>query len=145
MPRLIADFNAKARKVVRTVSPAAWERLKAHSWLGNIRELRNVIERCVLFADGTELPLQWLQLQPEPSTPGQVTTAASNLSTQDVPCVQIPLDGTLSLDDMDRIFICAALEINRYNVTAAARMLNSTRDTLRYRIQKYAINLANDD
>ncbi|MFC6669945.1 helix-turn-helix domain-containing protein [Marinobacterium aestuariivivens] len=45
---------------------------------------------------------------------------------------------------MDRFIICQALERNQHNVAATARMLNTTRDTLRYRIQKYAITLPED-
>lgn len=55
--------------------------------------------------------------------------------------VRLPLDGSMSLDDMDRCIICAALACHRYNVAATARALNTTRDTLRYRIRKHRIAL----
>lgn len=149
VPLFIAEFNTKAGKNVKRVSPTAWDRLKAHTWPGNVRELRNVIERCVLFADGRELPLQWLQLQPERLTArdddhlmgntGRTSTAQRNGQS-----VCLPVDGSMALEEMDRCIICAALERNQYNVTAAAQMLNTTRDTLRYRIRKYGINLPED-
>ena len=149
VPLFVAEFNTKAGKSVSTIGTEAWERLKAHSWPGNVRELRNVIERCVLFADGSELPLQWLQLQPERLAPRGGDDSMRN--TTDIPApqgddqsVHLPLDGSMGLEDMDRFIISAALERNQYNVTATAQMLNTTRDTLRYRIRKYDIILPED-
>jgi transcriptional regulator with GAF, ATPase, and Fis domain len=59
--------------------------------------------------------------------------------------VRLPLDGSMGLEAMDRLNISAALERNQYNVTAAAQMLDTTRDTLRYRIRKYEIVLPEDE
>ncbi|MCQ8106161.1 helix-turn-helix domain-containing protein, partial [Methylomonas sp. SURF-2] len=49
----------------------------------------------------------------------------------------IPLDGSLSLHEMEKFIIQEALNRTDANVTAAARMLGTTRETLRYRVQKY--------
>lgn len=51
----------------------------------------------------------------------------------------LPLDGSVSLDDMDSYIIRKALQRADNNVTAAARLLGTTRQTLRYRIQKYKL------
>ena len=149
VPLFVAEFNTKAGKSVSTIGAEAWKKLKAHTWPGNVRELRNVIERCVLFADSSELPLQWLQLQPELLAPRDGDTLMRN--TPEIPApqgdgqsVRLPLDGSMGLEDMDRFIISAALERNQYNVTATAQMLNTTRDTLRYRIRKYDIVLPED-
>lgn len=48
-------FAAQFRRKVKRFSPAALAVLKAHTWPGNIRELRNAIERAVILADGEEL------------------------------------------------------------------------------------------
>src|SRR6185312_17335647 len=53
----IAKFNARLKKSVEGIEPEAMERLAAYGWPGNIRELENVIERAVLFADGTRIRL----------------------------------------------------------------------------------------
>jgi DNA-binding NtrC family response regulator len=105
--------------------------LRTHDWPGNVRELRNVVERCVLLSEGKLFPLKWLQLQAEsPSTP----------STQhEGEGLWLPLDGSITLDDMDSYIIKTALERAHFNVTAAARLLGTTRQTLRYRIQKYGL------
>jgi DNA-binding NtrC family response regulator len=150
VPLFIAEYNTKAGKNVSVISARAWDKLKAHTWPGNVRELRNVIERCVLFANSSELPVQWLQLQPERSVARGDDDSMRNstevpASQGDGQSVRLPLDGSMGLDDMDRYIISAALEQNHYNVTATAQMLNTTRDTLRYRIRKYDIILPEDE
>jgi two-component system, NtrC family, response regulator AtoC len=96
--------------------------------LRNVRELRNVIERCVLFADGSEFPTEWLQL-------GKLTENA----TTDNLHIHLPLDGSMALDDMDKFIIQTALDRADNNLTSAARALGTTRETLRYRVRKYGL------
>ena len=129
VPMLIEEFNARSGKNVNMISDPAWQALKSYDWPGNVRELRNVIERCVLFSDGADLPVRWLQLpgpqdrEEQPRIDGQA--------------LNLPLDGSMSLEDMDRFIVQTALERANYNMTAAARNLGTTRQTLRYRAQKY--------
>jgi len=126
---LIDDFNAQAGKQVRTVPEAVWRALKGYDWPGNVRELRNVIERCVLLSSGPALPIEWLGL---PTTSdGRDDAHASG------DWIRLPLDGSMALDEMDRFIIQTALERHDHNVMATARALGTTRETLRYRIQKY--------
>jgi len=125
----ISEFNAKAGKRVSHISDEVWKQLYAHDWPGNVRELRNVIERCVLLSGSENLPLEWLQLIP---LDGGAAQAAGDR-------ICLPLDGSMALEDMDRHIIEMALKRNRYNVTATARALGTTRETLRYRISKYGL------
>ena len=127
VPAFVAEFNAKSGKRVKTIADVAWQRLEAHDWPGNVRELRNVVERCVLFAEGEEFPARWLQLQAAPPA----SPSGDGL--------WLPLDGSLSLDDMERAIVEAALSRAGGNVTGAARLLKSTRETLRYRVEKFAL------
>lgn len=129
VPRFVSEFNAKAGKRVRRIPEAAWRALENYDWPGNIRELRNLIERCVLLADGEEFPTQWLGL---PGLPGAINEEADSIS--------LPLDGSLSLEDMERHILAAVLQRCDGNVTAAARFLKVSRETLRYRIQKLGLN-----
>ncbi len=133
VPLFIAELNAKAGKQVSIINADIWAHLKAHDWPGNVRELRNVLERCVLFADGPSLPGQWLQL---PSLKEAKNALESGTIDEGV---FIPLDGSMDLDDMDRYIIETTLQKHRGNVTAAARALGTTRETLRYRVRKYGI------
>ncbi|MCB1743826.1 MAG: sigma-54-dependent Fis family transcriptional regulator [Gammaproteobacteria bacterium] len=131
VPALIEEFNATANRRVRNVGASVWSALRAHNWPGNIRELRNVIERMVLFADGEDFPADWLQLK--------APSIADPTELVDGDRVTIPLDGSIALEDMDRLIIQTALDRNDFNVTATARVLGTTRETLRYRVQKYGL------
>lgn len=130
---LIQEFNLLAQKKVRHVPEKIWSILSAYAWPGNVRELRNVIERAVLLSTGSELPLEWLQLGSEHDAPATATEGP------DANWIHLPLDGSMALDDMDRFIIETALKHHDYNVMATARALGTTRETLRYRVQKYGL------
>ncbi len=132
VPMLIAEFNAKSNRQVKVVPDSVWKQLKRYDWPGNVRELRNVIERCVLLSDGAMLPGQWLQLPGVPPADGRTADGSG-------PSLLIPLDGSMALDDMDCYIIRTVLERVDGNVTAAARALGTTRETLRYRVRKYGL------
>jgi DNA-binding NtrC family response regulator len=138
LPIVIAEFNLKAGKNVRTISDSVWKALHAYSWPGNVRELRNVVERCVLFSDTEVFPEKWLQLAAAP-----LATAVEAMSpTGDV--LPVPIDGSRSLDEIEKQIIESVLERTSYNATAAAKILGTTRQTLRYRIQKHRIGNASE-
>lgn len=132
---MITEFNQKADRHVSEVPPAAWAALRAYDWPGNVRELRNVIERSVLLSSGSLLPVEWLGL-PSQKQPYQ-TGAGTPEEVGD--WIRLPLDGSMALEDMDRYIITRALEKHEFNVMATARALGTTRETLRYRMQKYSI------
>jgi len=134
VPLFIDEFNAKAGKRVRRVPESVWRKLRRYPWPGNIRELRNVIERCVLFAATDVFPEKWLQL-PEPAASGETGVGAQD----DDRLLCVPVDGSVSLDDVERLMIRRALERSGSNVAAAARLLGVTRQTLRYRLEKYGL------
>jgi DNA-binding NtrC family response regulator len=137
VPTLIDEYNARSGRSVRVVPDEVYARMRAYSWPGNVRELRNVIERAVLLAQDEVFPVEWMQL-------GQGVAVPEDVQRGEGPFVEgnrisIPLNGSMALDDMDRYIIKTALERTDYNVTAAARALGTTRETLRYRIQKYGL------
>jgi two-component system response regulator AtoC len=131
VPLLVAEYNARSGKNVRQIPDAVWAALKAYDWPGNVRELRNVIERCVLFSDSDTFPIQWLQLRHHQQATTEPTVQGDRLI--------LPLDGSVSLEDMDRHIVSTALQLSDFNLMAAARKLGTTRQTLRYRVQKYGI------
>jgi two-component system response regulator AtoC len=140
VPVIVAEFNVRSGKAVRVIPDPVWGALKAYGWPGNVRELRNVIERCVLFADGAVFPSQWLQL------PGHTAPAAAAAPTAERgDALVLPLDGSMSIEDMDRHIVATAVARAHGNLSAAARMLGTTRQTLRYRVKKYAIATGDED
>jgi len=133
VPALIDEFNARSGSRVRTVPAEAFEDMRAYDWPGNVRELRNVVERAVLLADDEVFPIEWMQL-------GQGGVGRTRRGPDiDGDRLIIPLDGSMALDEMDSYIIRTALERSGNNVTAAARALGTTRETLRYRVQKYGL------
>lgn len=131
----VAEFNARSARHVTTIPERVWDRLRRYDWPGNVRELRNVIERSVLLAESEVFPEQWLQL---PDAGGAV-------EDQSADSVQVPIDGRLTLDEMEALLLRTALERNRYNVAATARELGATRQTLRYRVEKHGIAIPGRD
>lgn len=134
VPLFIDEFNAKAAKHVSVIPQSVWQNLRGYSWPGNVRELRNVIERCVMLATNEVLPEEWLQLS-------QRTIRGEDMVRRedDPNSMTIPLDGSMSVDDVESMMINRALELSNSNVAAAARRLGITRQTLRYRIEKYGL------
>ncbi len=135
LPVFIDEFNARSGQRVETVSDRVWQRLRAYDWPGNVRELRNLVERCVLLADGPDFPERWLHLA---SHTGADSGASSGTWIEgDRVC--FPLDGSVSLDAMERTILTEALRRNDDNVSRTARVLGTTREKLRYRVQKYGL------
>jgi DNA-binding NtrC family response regulator len=133
VPVFVAEYNLRSGKSVKQIPDEIWQRLRQHRWPGNVRELRNVVERCVLFAEDQIFPQQWLQLG------GEADPAEPRVGEDEI-C--IPLDGSMGLDEMERFILQTALERNDHNVTATARVLQTTRETLRYRVQKHGLKPA---
>ena len=112
---------------VPTLTPAAKKLLEEYSWPGNIRELRNMMERAVLLSGGTELKPDHLPVQKMTSTFGQPT---GQLTTS------TPRTGPQN-DERQRIL--DALTASGGNQTEAAKTLGISRRTLAKRLETYGI------
>jgi two-component system response regulator AtoC len=137
VPLFVAEYNAIAGKKVIDIPDSVWQRLEAHNWPGNVRELRNVVERCVLFATDNRFPIEWLQL-------GSFLSAAGVAGEGEVEGERLclPLDGTMGLDDMVGRIIEVMLIQHGGNVAETSRVLKTTREKVRYRIEKYNIKVS---
>ena len=124
---LFATRHAVAAPVL---TRAALTALQHHAWPGNIRELRNLCERGVIFHAGQEIGAEFIQAQ----LSGHATPAAHLPE----PALALPNHG-LSLDLLERDLICAALDRVQGNRTQAAKLLSLSRDTLLYRMKKHAL------
>ncbi len=138
VPLFIAEYNAIAGKKVSEVPDAVWQRMRAYRWPGNVRELRNVVERCVLFATDRHFPAEWLQL----GSPVPANGDAGGARVED-DHLRLPLDGSMGLDDMVGKIIETMLARNDNNVAETSRVLKTTREKIRYRIEKF--NLRTSD
>jgi DNA-binding NtrC family response regulator len=128
--------------------------LEAYSWPGNIRELRNVIERAVLLCGGgtirpEHLPMDKMRATyaayPRPAAaPGEASPPPASPPAgpppggpADAPAAH-PLDA-LYPGDAERDRIIATLERCRGNQTRAAKVLGMSRRTLIYRLERYGL------
>ena len=127
IPRLvhyfIDNYNDEFRKRIRRIAPETMKRLQSYGWPGNIRELRNAIERAMLLSDGDELSDADFPL---------ATGVAPRLGDG----VQLPAHG-IDLEQLERSLVVQALERSGWNQTRAATLLGVNRDQIRYRIEKF--------
>ncbi len=116
-------FNREFRKRVRGLTPAAMKLLEQYQWPGNIRELRNAIERAMLLMDR-----DWLE-------PDDFTTLTRSVAATQF---KLPPEG-LNLEEVERQLLVQALERAGGNQTQAAQLLGINRDQVRYRIEKFGL------
>jgi two-component system NtrC family response regulator len=122
----IDQFNREFRKNVGGVSPEAMHALESYPWPGNIRELRNAVERAMLLTEGTTLlPENFPVLAPRPQ------------ATQGV---DLPAGG-VDLEQLERDLVVQALARTGGNQTRAAALLGLNRDQIRYRIEKFNLKV----
>jgi DNA-binding NtrC family response regulator len=117
----------------RTLSPEAEATIARYPWPGNVRELANAMERVVLFADHDPVRAEDLGL-------GSVSPAAGRVAVAPTGEIQIDFpDSGVSLEAVEKALLERALEKTSGNRSAAARLLGISRDTMRYRMEKYGL------
>jgi len=118
----VEAYNAEFKKKVRGVTADAMKRLTGYGWPGNIRELRNAVERAMLLTESDTLTVDDFTLG----------GAAAHLSDR----VELPASG-IDLDQLERSLVVQALERTGWNQTRASALLGLNRDQIRYRIEKF--------
>lgn len=115
---ILSDLQIRLRRPKLCLSREAQALLLRHSWPGNVRELRNVLEQAAFLSTRevigpNDLPFAAVVAEPEPVEPG--------------------------LTAVERTLIIGALRDHGGNVTNAAQALGISRDTLRYRMEKFGL------
>ena len=118
-------------KPLLQLSNEAAARLLCYLWPGNVRELRNVVEQIVLLAPQKIITAEQLPLLPGFGRDLYATTPEPGRFV-------LPPHG-VNLTEVERDLVQQALERTDGNVTQAARLLGLSRDTMRYRLEKYKI------
>jgi transcriptional regulator with PAS, ATPase and Fis domain len=116
-------YNREFKKRVRGVTPEAMALLEQYRWPGNIRELRNTIERAMLLMDR-----EWI----EPDNLSTLSRSAATLQ------FRLPAKGVV-LEEVERQLLIQALERAGGNQTHAGQLLGINRDQVRYRIEKFGL------
>jgi DNA-binding NtrC family response regulator len=126
--RFLAEAAARYRRPGLAFGPAARRAMLAHAWPGNVRELRNAIEQAVAVA-----PADLIE-------PADLRLSGLAAGGQDGgPNAGLLPDGGVNLEALERSLIEQALARANGNITAAARLLGLSRDTMRYRIEKFGL------
>jgi DNA-binding NtrC family response regulator len=136
----LEHFNRAFRKDFRDITPGAREALEGYPWPGNIRELKNLMERTVLLESGAEITESHLRL-PSASAPAADGSFLERLSDLlaggSWPAEGVPLEQWV--EQMERALIGRASELARWNQSRTAELLLLNRDKLRYRMKSYGI------
>ncbi len=140
IPRFAAHFvelaNVRLDRNVEGFDPPAMERLMAHGWSGNLRELGNVVKRAVLLSTGNTISLECLPAVVlsnghQPSFSGPSGAVAPR-----------PDDGLRGVaHQAERDAILAALERNGYNKSRTAEQLNIDRKTLYNKLRSFGLEV----
>jgi DNA-binding NtrC family response regulator len=125
----LAEFSNKHGKSFSGFSPETEGYLKNHTWLGNIRELRNLVERGILVGQGPELSPQDLGLE-------GITEAIVPVSGENEDGIPALPDEGLDLQALEEHYIREALEKAEGNETKAAKLLRMSYYSFRYRRKK---------
>ncbi|MBW9276513.1 sigma-54 dependent transcriptional regulator [Bacteroides fragilis] len=116
--RFITRFCKQYGKAPISLTASACEKLTAHSWYGNIRELEHAIEKAVIICDGNSIPAEMFQLVQK--TEIQQTEAST-------------------LEEMEKAMIRKALDKCGGNLSAVASQLGITRQTLYNKMKKFGL------
>jgi DNA-binding NtrC family response regulator len=132
----LLEFNRKFGKSFTGIEAEAENALKSYRWKGNVRELKNLIERATLIGKGKELTLGDLGI---PETP---LAAGGDLSDLEFRIPPLPSEGIVfeKVQEMlERHYIEEALERTGGNESRAAQLLGLNHHTFRYRKKKLGL------
>jgi len=123
----VDKYNEDFHKTIREMSKEVEHFFMAYDWPGNVRELKNVIERAMILGEGDTLLLEHLPMEIVGGNQEQIMTG-----------LRLPPEG-ISMDKLEEALVREALKMTGGNQTKAARLLGISRDSLRYRMQKFGI------
>jgi transcriptional regulator with PAS, ATPase and Fis domain len=118
----LAEFNERNNKSVSAIDPAAMRILDQYNWPGNVREVRNVVERAVILSNGDFIEPKQL--------PPLVT------GSPDVVKAVVALEPGTTVEEAERRLILMTLEHTRDNKTRAAEILGISLKTLHNKLNK---------
>jgi DNA-binding NtrC family response regulator len=143
----IERYNRRFRKSVRGIADDTRRLLLQHSWPGNVRELKNSIERAMILEEETLLRPVYLPFAVSEAQSG--LTAFERTAAHDngqalangrfLPRLYIPEGGT-SLEEVEHAMVELAMKQANGNQTQAAKLLDISRDALRYKLKKFGLH-----
>jgi len=128
----LKEFSQKFSKEIHSIDSTALDLIKNYHWKGNIRELRNIMERVVLLCEENELAEQHFGFL--------LDTKKQSDETDDKFLLQIPSKG-VKIDLVLKTLIQKTLKIANGNQVKAAKILGLSRSKLRYRMEQLGIEV----
>jgi len=147
----IDRYNRRFKKSIRGVTDDTRRLILSHNWPGNVRELKNTIERGMILEDEPFLRPVYLPFsvgesggrtvfeRTSPSDGGQTLPNGRTL-----PRLYIPEGGT-SLEEVEHAMVELAMRQAHGNQTHAAKLLDISRDALRYKLKKFGLIRGDDE
>jgi two-component system response regulator HydG len=120
---LLADAALRMKRKIAGLAPNAADQLLRYEWPGNVRELENAMERAVALARGSRVELEDLPEEIRHAFPSPVATKGA----------------VRPLEDIEKEYILAALELNAGNQTHTAAQLHIGAATLYRRLKSYGL------
>ncbi len=121
----LLEFSAKFGKKFSGLAPEAEAALLRHTWTGNVRELRNLVERGVLVGKGRELTARDLDITADP-IPGSSPAGFPPLTPEGIDIESVK-------NALEEHYLEEAFKMAEGNESRAARLLNLNHHTYRYR------------
>jgi transcriptional regulator with PAS, ATPase and Fis domain len=151
----IDRYNRTFRKNVTGITDDTRKLMMKYDWPGNVRELKNAVERGMILQEGNELQPDYLPFavaqQHSAYTAFELSSghngAAAGRQLPDgrsLPKLEIP-DGGTSLEEVERELVELAMSQANNNQTHAAKLLDISRDALRYKLKKFGLIRAEED
>ncbi|MDF2692944.1 MAG: glnG 5 [Labilithrix sp.] len=156
----VRRFSRELGRDVREIAPETMDRLRAHPWPGNIRELQSVLKQAVLRAHGYTLLPSFLQAFP--GSPPENIIARDDAAAMSAGAAGVPAAMAIDVDSfvrerladrskdlysetrqfVDRLLFTRVLEHTNGNYTAAAEVLGIARQTMRVKLRALGITVA---
>jgi len=147
----IDRYNRRFRKEIRGITDDTRHLILSHNWPGNVRELRNTIERGMILEEEAFLRSMYLPFSVGESGGRTVFERTSPpdggrklANGRALPRLYIP-DGGTSLEELEHSMVELAMSQANGNQTNAAKLLDISRDALRYKLKKFAMSPADDE
>lgn len=147
-------YNKKFRKSVQGITEETRRLLLNYDWPGNVRELKNALERAMILEEGNllrpdDLPFSVASgrsnaIVEEAHGGAMHTEAAAIPGKRRLPPLFIPEGGT-SLEDVEHALVELALQQSHGNQIKAAKLLNISRDALRYKMKKFGLSHSEEE
>jgi two-component system nitrogen regulation response regulator NtrX len=128
----VRQFSSENNFRPKTFTPPAMETLKRHPWRGNVRELRNTVERVLIMVEGD-------QIKPEHLSDVLVRSGEGGLAQPDTAATLRDFK-----ESAERAFLVQKLQENKWNISATAASIGTPRSNLYKKLEQYGISQEKD-